>query len=132
MATTQRPLSPHLQVYKWGWTMSLSIFHRLTGLILSLGTVLVVLWLAGLAGGAESYATVQAFTGHWLGRIFLAAWSVAFFYHLCNGVRHLLWDAGWGLDLKTARRTAGIVVVAAAVLSVLSWMLAAGWLGGPA
>lgn len=132
MATTKRPLSPHLQIYSWGWTMSLSIFHRLTGVILSFGTLLVVLWLLGLAGGADSYAMVQAFTGHWFGRLVMAGWSVAFFYHLCNGVRHLLWDAGWGLDLPTARRTAGIVGVATVLLTALSWALAAGWLGGAA
>jgi len=132
MATTKRPLSPHLQIYRWGWTMSLSIFHRLTGLILTLGTLLVFLWLLGLAGGPQSYEHVQAFTGHWSGRLILAGWSLAFFYHLCNGVRHLLWDAGWGLEVETARRTAGIVVVATVLLTVVSWALAAGWLGGQA
>lgn len=130
MATTRRPLSPHLQVYRWGWTMSLSIFHRLTGVVLSFGTVLFVLWLIGLSGGPESYETVMAFTGHWLGKLVLAGWSVAFFYHLCNGVRHLFWDAGWGLELATARRTAAVVPVATVVLTALSWALAAGWLGG--
>lgn len=112
--------------------MSLSIFHRFTGLVLSLGTVLVLLWLIGLAGGPERYAYVQAFAGHWLGQLILAGWSLAFFYHLSNGVRHLLWDAGWGLEVDTARRTAGIVVVAAFLLTVVSWALAAGWLGGQA
>lgn len=132
MATPQRPLSPHLQIYRWGWTMSLSILHRFTGVVLSLGTLLLVGWLAALSGGPESYERVSAFTGHWLGRLVLAGWSVAFFYHLSNGIRHLLWDAGWGFELSTARRTAAIVVVATVVLSGLSWMLAAGWLGGGA
>lgn len=132
MATPQRPKSPHLQVYRWGWTMSLSILHRFTGLILSLGTLLLVGWLVALSGGPESYERVSAFTGHWLGRLVLAGWSVAFFYHLSNGIRHLLWDTGWGFELDTARRTAGIVVVATVVLSAVSWTLAAGWLGGAA
>lgn len=132
MASTQRPLSPHLQVYRWGWTMSLSIFHRLTGLVLSLGTLLVVAWLVALDGGPETYAWVAAFTGRWFGKLVLAGWSLAFFYHLCNGVRHLLWDAGWGLEVDVARRTAGIVVAATLILAVLSWVLAAGWIGGGA
>lgn len=127
-----RPLSPHLQIYRWGWTMSLSIFHRMTGLVLSLGLVLVIAWLAGLSGGAESYALVQEAMGHWLVKLLLGAWSVAFFYHLCNGVRHLLWDLGWGFELDTARRTGLLVVVGTLVLSVLSWLLAGGMLGGSA
>lgn len=132
MATPQRPLSPHLQIYRWGWTMSLSILHRMTGIVLTFGTLLLVFWLAALSGGPESYERVTAFTGHWFGKLLLAGWSVAFFYHLSNGIRHLLWDAGWGLELATARRTAAIVVIATAVMAVVSWMLAAGWAGGPA
>lgn len=127
---SDRPLSPHLQVYRWGWTMSLSIFHRFSGIVLSFGLVLIVAWLAALTAGPAAYATVGAFTGHWFGKLLLAAWSLAFFYHLCNGVRHLLWDMGWGFELGVARRTGFMVVVASVVLSILSWLLAGGVIGG--
>lgn len=132
MATRQRPLSPHLQVYRWGWTMSLSILHRFSGIVLSLGTLLLVWWLAALSGGPDAHEQFSDFTGHWFGQLVLAGWSVAFFYHLSNGIRHLMWDAGWGFELDTARRTAAIVVVATVVMSALSWALAAGWVGGAA
>lgn len=127
----ERPLSPHLQVYRWGWTMSLSITHRLTGVVLSVGLVLVVAWLYALNAGAGAYETARALMGHWLARLVLGAWSLAFFYHLCNGIRHLLWDAGWGFELDVARRTGLLVVAASIVLAVLSWILAAGVIGGP-
>lgn len=112
--------------------MSLSIFHRLTGVILSLGLLLVVVWLQALSGGAGSYEAVSRALGYWFVQVFLGGWAFAFFYHLCNGVRHLLWDAGHGFDLRTARRTAGIVVVASVVLTALSFVLASGLVGGGA
>lgn len=122
MDTSQRPLSPHLQIYRWGWTMTLSIGHRLTGLILSAGSVLLALWLFALAGGPERYETAQSFVQSWIGTVILIGWSFAFFYHLCNGVRHLCWDAGWGFELKTARTSAALVIIFSVSLTLVCWI----------
>src|SRR5262245_31092410 len=96
-----RPLSPHLQVYRWQLTMSLSILHRATGVGLAVGTVILVWCLVAAATGPEQFAFAQAMLGSWVGRILLFGWTFALFYHLANGIRHLFWDAGYGFDLRT-------------------------------
>lgn len=118
-----RPLSPHLQVYRWRYTMALSILHRATGLMLSLGLVLLVAWLLGIANGAASYDCVMAAFTHPLMRIVFVGYSFAFFYHLANGIRHLVWDTGRGLERKSARASARVVVVAAVVCTILFWIV---------
>ena len=123
-ATPARPLSPHLQVYRWQWTMALSILHRATGLFLSLGAVYLVLWLVSIAAGPDAYAHLRSFNASIIGRLLLLAWTASLFYHLCNGLRHLAWDAGWGFDLKTAYASAWLVIVGTAVLTVVSWVAA--------
>jgi succinate dehydrogenase / fumarate reductase cytochrome b subunit len=117
-----RPLSPHLQVYKWQWTMALSILHRATGVALAVGTLLLVWWLAAAAYGEAAYAEVQAFLGSWLGRLLLFGWSLAFFYHLANGIRHMIWDTGRLLDLGGAYRSGMIVLAATLVLTLAAWL----------
>ena len=114
-----RPLSPHLTIYRFAYTMALSILHRLTGLALAAGLVVLVLWLLALAGGAGTYDSFARFAGSWLFRVLLGLWLVAFVYHFSNGIRHLFWDAGKGLERVQARRSAWIVIVAVAVVSVL-------------
>ncbi len=119
-----RPLSPHLQIYRWQWTMALSILHRATGVALVVGTLLLVWWLTAAAYGEESYAAARGFIGSILGRILLFGWTLAFFYHLCNGVRHLCWDAGKGFELKAAHRSAILVLLATAGLTIVTWIAA--------
>jgi succinate dehydrogenase / fumarate reductase, cytochrome b subunit len=114
-----RPLSPHLGIYRFAYTMALSILHRVTGVALSLGFFVLVLWLVALACGADSYDCFLWFAGSWPGTILLGAWLIAFVYHFANGVRHLCWDAGKGLEKSQARRSALIVVVAVTVVSLL-------------
>jgi succinate dehydrogenase / fumarate reductase cytochrome b subunit len=123
-ASRPRPLSPHLQIYRWQWTMALSIAHRATGMFLSLGALYLVIWLVLLAAGPDSFAGVQAFNASILGKLLLLGWSFSLFYHLCNGIRHLAWDAGWGFELKTGHATAVLVLVAATILTVLAWIAA--------
>jgi len=123
-ARRDRPLSPHLQIYKMQWTATLSILHRLTGVALAFGTLLLVWWLAAAATGADAYATVQGFMGSWIGIVVLIGWSFALYYHLSNGIRHLFWDAGIGLELGPARLTGYLAVIAAAGLTVLSAIIA--------
>ena len=124
-----RPLSPHQQVYRWKWTMALSILHRATGVALAVGTLLLVWWLAAAAYGEAAYADAQAFIGSVLGQVLLLGWTLAFFYHLCNGVRHLVWDSGRGLELRPAYRSGMLVLAAAVLLTVGTWVLAYALMG---
>jgi succinate dehydrogenase / fumarate reductase cytochrome b subunit len=130
MASDNRPLSPHLQIYRWQITMALSIVHRMTGVALTLGTIVLVWWLLAAAAGPGPYATVQAVIGSWLGRLLLFGWSFALFYHLCNGIRHLAWDAGLGFEIKMMTATGWIVVVTSLGLTLLSWGLGYAAMGG--
>ncbi len=132
MHRSSRPLSPHLQVYRPQITSVLSILHRGTGVMLVLGTLLLVYWLWALAGGPGAYADAQALLASWIGRVILLAWTLALFYHLCNGIRHLFWDIGLGFELKTAYASGWAVVIASVALTLLAWI--AGYLmrsGGP-
>ena len=121
-----RPLSPHLQVYKPQLTTVLSITHRATGVVMSLGTALLLYWLVALAGGPESYATATAVLGSVLGRIILFGFTVAFCYHLCNGVRHLFWDAGVGFQMSAVYASGRAVVVVSLVMTIAIWAVALG------
>ncbi|MRG71986.1 succinate dehydrogenase, cytochrome b556 subunit [Alphaproteobacteria bacterium HT1-32] len=123
MATKARPLSPHLQVYRPQITSVLSISHRITGIALAVGTILLVYWLGAAAAGPEAYATAQGFIGSWFGLLLLAGWSFCLFYHLANGIRHLFWDAGKGFEIETMELTGKIVVAAAVILTVLAWAI---------
>lgn len=128
---SERPLSPHLQVYRWQLHMALSIFHRATGIALSVGTLLLVYWLSAIAAGPESYAAAQALLGSVLGQLVLFGFTFCLFYHLCNGIRHLFWDAGKGFDIPAVYASGRAVLVAAVVLTLAAW--AAGLsLGGAA
>ncbi len=121
MPARDRPLSPHLQVYRPQLTSVLSITHRLTGVALAFGTLLLVYWLVAVASGAAAYDTAQGLIGSVLGRLLLFGWSLALFFHLCNGIRHLIWDTGLLLELPALYRSGWAVVVAALALTLISW-----------
>ena len=118
---SQRPLSPHLQVYRPQLTSMLSILHRLTGIALAGGTLLLVWWLIAAATGPDAYGQVQYCMGTWLGRLLLFGWSFSLFYHLCNGIRHLVWDAGWGFELRTAYASGWLTLLGATLLTLGAW-----------
>ncbi len=122
MSTDNRPLSPHLQIYRPQLTSVLSILHRLTGIALAIGTLLLVWWLIAAAAGPEAYDAAQAFIGSIIGRLLLLGWTFALFYHFANGIRHLAWDAGWGFELRTAYTTGWLVVIVAVALTLVSWV----------
>ena len=122
MSIVNRPLSPHLEVYKPQLTSLMSIFNRLTGLALSAGTVFLVWQLLAAASGPAQFAWFQGLAGSWIGVAVLFGWTISLFYHLLNGIRHLLWDAGWGFDLPTAYRTGQIVLIGTVVLTIAAWI----------
>ena len=104
--------------------MALSILHRGTGLFLSLGALYLVCWLLAIATGPDAYAQIAGFNASIIGRLLLLGWTFSLFYHLANGIRHLVWDAGVGLDLKSSYMSALFVVAAASVLTVIAWIAA--------
>jgi len=122
MSHAERPLSPHLQIYKPQITSILSITHRVLGVALTGGAVFLVWWLVAAASGPEAFATAQGFFGSWLGLLLLAGWSFAFFFHLANGIRHLVWDTGHGFDLRTTYLSGWIVVAASTALTIIAWI----------
>jgi succinate dehydrogenase / fumarate reductase cytochrome b subunit len=123
-----RPLSPHLQIYKPQITSVMSITHRATGIALAAGTLLLTAWIVSVALGPEAHAGVAAFAGSWFGRLLLLGWSAALFYHLLNGIRHLVWDAGYGFDLARMQSSGYGVLIGTAVLTALAAVL--GFAGG--
>jgi succinate dehydrogenase / fumarate reductase, cytochrome b subunit len=120
---TSRPLSPHLQVYRPQLTSVLSILHRATGIALSVGALYLATWVMYAASNPRAYSLFQGFNGSIVGRILLGGWLFCLFYHLCNGIRHLFWDAGYGFELKDAYRSGWIVVAVSLVATVLSWIV---------
>ena len=124
MSSTGRPLSPHIQIYRPQITSVLSILHRATGIFLCFGAVVFAWWVIALALGPEPYAAVRGALGSWLGRLLLLAWTFSFFYHLCNGVRHLFWDAGVGFELRTVHASGLAVVAASIALTLIAFGLA--------
>lgn len=125
-----RPLSPHLQVYRWEITMFSSIMHRATGAALYGGTIILAWWLIAAASGPEAYATFQDLAGSLLGRLVLFGFTLALSYHLLNGIRHLNWDVGNGFSPATATLTGWIVVLGAIALTLIIWAAGYGLIGG--
>lgn len=119
-----RPLSPHLQVYKPQLSSVLSITHRATGVALSVGALFLAAWFVALAQGGESWDCMQALVSSWFGQLCVFGWTFALMYHLCNGLRHLVWDLGWGLEMDTANKSGLLVIVVSLVLTAAVWALA--------
>lgn len=117
----RRPLSPHLQVYRPQISSALSIFHRLTGVALSAGTLLLVWWLVAAATSDEAWDEVQGVVGSPLGMVVLFGWTVALTYHFFAGIRHLFWDAGYGFEKADFHRSGYAVLAATVVCSVAVW-----------
>jgi len=117
-----RPLSPHLQIYKWQLTSIMSIGHRASGIALSFGSFLIVIWLVALATGPENFFLVNNIISHWFGQFVLFGFSVVLFYHMLNGIRHLSWDLGYGFELSTVYKTGYSVLVLAIILTTITWL----------
>lgn len=126
MAQSGRPLSPHLQVYKWELHMLLSILHRATGVALGAGMVALSAWIIAAATSAECFATVNDFLSGWFGRTILFGFTLSLMMHLAHGIRHLIWDAGSGYDIHKGRTWNLIEVLAAFALTGLVWAIGYG------
>lgn len=121
MADTRRPLSPHLQVYKWQVQMLTSILHRATGIVLAIGSLIILWGLWSLASGNEAYAQFAACAGSPLGMLVLIGWTWSFAYHLCNGIRHLVQDTGVGYAIPQFVRSSWLSIIGSLVITVLVW-----------
>ena len=124
MAIRERPLSPHLQVYRWQITMTMSILHRVTGVVITVGAFALACWLLALAAGGEHYVRAAAMLASPLGKLVLFGFSLSLVYHLLNGIRHLLWDMGWGFEIPEFYRSGWTVVVLTIVFTVAIWFAA--------
>lgn len=123
MTPAERPLSPHLQIYKPQLTSVLSIFHRATGVVLSVGSIFLVWWLVAAATGDDAFAAAQGFWASWVGLLLLFGWTFSLFFHLANGIRHLVWDAGYGFDLKHTYASGWAVVATSSGLTLIAWIV---------
>lgn len=130
MARPDRPLSPHLQVYRLPLTAILSITHRITGVGLAFGALILVAWLAAAAAGGSAFATMSGVMGSWVGRIVLFGFTWALFYHLANGIRHLFWDAGFGYEKADARLSGIAVALISVVVAAVVFGLGCAKVGG--
>ena len=124
MSTTRRPTSPHIQIYKPQLTSVLSIAHRATGVFLCLGAAVFAWWVTALAIGPDAFATVRSALGSWIGKVLVLGWTFCFFFHFCNGIRHLFWDAGLGFELRTAHASGIAVIVASIAMTIIAIGLA--------
>jgi succinate dehydrogenase / fumarate reductase, cytochrome b subunit len=121
MVTIERPLSPHLQIYKPQLTSLLSITHRGTGVFLTLGALFLSCWLFSIANGPEAYSNLQKHILAWYGQVLLFTWVFSLYFHLCNGIRHLFWDIGLGLEIRTTYISGYTVIAGSILLTLITW-----------
>lgn len=121
MPSAQRPLSPHLTIYRPQITSVLSITHRLTGLALVAGSALIVAWLWSVAYAPAFYPMLHGWLSAPVGKFLLLGWMISFYYHLANGIRHLFWDIGWGFTLPQASRSGWMVVLFTIAMTAATW-----------
>jgi len=123
MSNTESPLSPHLSIYRWPVTMTLSILHRATGVAMSVGLVVLATWLVSAASGVDDYDQFVTLMSTLAGRLLLIGWSFAFFYHLANGIRHFVWDSGRGFEKRQANASAWFVLILSVATTAVFWLV---------
>jgi succinate dehydrogenase / fumarate reductase cytochrome b subunit len=119
----QRPTSPHLEIYRFTWTMAMSIAHRISGMAAYFGIILLVVWLGAAASGPENYALVAGLFGSWIGILVLVLLSWAIIHHAIGGVRHMVWDTGRSLDRTSRMLWAQATLAGSVSLTILLWLL---------
>lgn len=124
MSNRKHPTSPHLQIYRLPLTALLSITHRMTGVILAFGCVILVVVLAAAADSAAAYQAIAGHFATWYGQIFLIGLVFSLYLHFCNGVRHLVWDIGWGFELDSVDLSAKLAIALAVALTAATWVVA--------
>lgn len=124
MSNRARPLSPHLQIYRKQITTVMSILHRISGIVLSLGAFVLAWWLMAVAQGGETYHRAAECLASPLGKLALFGFSLALMYHLLNGIRHLLWDAGWGFQIPQIYKSGYTVAALTVVFTAAIWFFA--------
>lgn len=123
LAKRPRPLSPNVQIYRPQLTSVLSVLNRITGIVLSLGAIVLVVWLLAAAAGPEAFSVVQGAIATWAGQIVLFVFTFAFFLHLCGGIRHLVWDTVHGFELRSIYISGWVVVIASVALTLTAWVI---------
>jgi succinate dehydrogenase / fumarate reductase cytochrome b subunit len=127
----ERPLSPHLQIYRWPWPMAMSIVHRLTGIGLYFGTLLVAWWLIAAGAGPNAYSRIGGFINSGIGRLILFGYTWALIHHMLGGIRHLIWDAGYGFEANEREWLSVATLVGSVLLTILLWVVGYLFVGGP-
>jgi succinate dehydrogenase / fumarate reductase cytochrome b subunit len=122
--STPRPLSPHLQIYRWSWTMAMSVFHRATGMALYFGIALFAIWLVALASGPRAFNAVQWFFGSPLGLLILLGYTWVLMHHMLGGIRHFVWDLGYGMEREQRIGMARLTLIASIALTLAIWVVA--------
>jgi succinate dehydrogenase / fumarate reductase cytochrome b subunit len=123
MAPRARPLSPHLEVYRFTLTMAMSIVHRITGVANYVGTLLLVAWFGAAALGGDFYAGLNSFLGSWIGQIVLFGYTWSLFHHMLGGLKHFVWDSGRLLDPRGRETIVRLQVLGGVLLTLLAWAL---------
>jgi len=128
MTDNQNPLSPHLQIYRWHISSLLSITHRITGVINLLALILIFFWLLGLSFGENNYELFLLIINSFFGKFILIGFTWSMSFHILSGIRHLVWDLGYGFEIKTANISGIIVIICSLVLTIIFWLFARGFI----
>ena len=128
MNDSKNPLSPHLQIYRWHISSLLSITHRISGVINLLGLILIFFWLIFLSLGENNYQSFLLTINSFIGKFILIGFTWSMSFHLLSGIRHLVWDLGYGFEIKTANITGSIVIISSLVLTIIFWLFSRGFI----
>ena len=128
MTDNQNPLSPHLQIYRWHISSLLSITHRISGIINLLALILIFFWLLFLSTGESNYELFLKLINSFFGKFFLIGFTWSMSFHLLSGIRHLVWDLGYGFEIKTANISGIIVIISSLALTIIFWLFARGFI----
>ena len=128
MNDSKNPLSPHLQIYRWHISSLLSITHRISGVINLLALILIFFWLIFLSSGENNYELFLLIINSFLGKFILIGFTWSMSFHLLSGIRHLVWDLGYGFEIKTANITGAIVIISSLVLTIIFWLFSRGFI----